>query len=115
MAKSFFDSLNVSTSELKTQRVGNFIKNSKDYSNMLLSTKEMQVRQLENDFERTRDLGDDTTMSIASRISKADPKEVMTNLHKINVELQQARQELEWMKQLHAELYPETGATPEQA
>lgn len=104
--QSFFDTLNLSNDALKTQRIQRFVADASDFSEMLIKKKEMQVREIENAIEKASDLGDDTTLSIANRVSNTNAKELMVQLHTLNFQLSLAQQELEVMRAYHTELFP---------
>ena len=69
--------------------------------------KEMELRDLEKKLERTMDLGDDTTVSIASRISKADPKEVVRDIFNLRIQIKAVKEDLNEMREAYTEYFPE--------
>ena len=62
---------------------------------------------LEKKLERTMDLGDDTTLSIANRISKANPKEVVRDIFNLRIQIKAVKEDLNEMRQAYAEYFPE--------
>lgn len=104
---SFLKNLNVSTQELKTKRVSSFVADARDNAKMFITMKEMELRNLEKKFEQTMDLGDDTTTSIANRISKADAKQVVKDMLNLRIQIRDTKADLEEMRAAFAEYFPE--------
>lgn len=106
MAKSFLENLDIDSKELKTKRISNFVLDAQAHSETIIRTKEVELRNLENQLERVMDLGDDTTLSIANRVSKADPRETMVKIFKLKIEIKQVKEDLEVLRATHNELFP---------
>ena len=104
---SFLKNLNVTSSELKTRRVSSFVYDARDNAKMFITMKEMELRDLEKKLERTMDLGDDTTLSIANRISKANPKEIVRDIFNLRIQIKAVKEDLNEMRQAYAEYFPE--------
>lgn len=104
---SFLKNLNITNAELKTKRVSSFVDDARDNAKMFITMKEMELRELEKKLERTMDLGDDTTMSIANRISKADPKEVVKDIFNLRIQIRDVKADLDEMRAAYSEYFPE--------
>lgn len=104
---SFLKNLNVSNAELRTKRISSFVEDTRDNAKMFITTKKMELRDLEKKLERTMDLGDDTTTSIANRISHADSKEVSRNIFTLCIQIKQVKDDLAVMEEAYNEYFPE--------
>lgn len=104
---SFLKNLNVTNAELKTKRVSSFVEDARDNAKMFITMKAMELRDLEKKLERTMDLGDDTTMSIANRISKADSKEVVREIFNLRIQIKDTKEDLAEMRKAYNDYFPE--------
>lgn len=99
--------LNVSTADLKEKRVSNFVDSAKSESESVIRAHEQKIRELENELENVMDLGDDTTLSIANRISKTNPLAFIRRIHELKLEIHDQKETLALIKATHDELFSE--------
>lgn len=108
--KSFLQNLDVDSKELKTKRISSFVADAEAHSQSIIAQKEMQLRELQNQLDKVMDLGDDTTLSIANRVSKANPMQTMATIHDLSIKIKTVEDDLKIMKETHESLFPKKEA-----
>lgn len=104
--KPFSVALNASAAELRKSRVANFVQNAKSDAELILKDKERSIRDMEDKLARLLDLGEDQTISIASKIKDIDTKEMMKEVYQLGVDIELERQDLKIMQDLFNSLFP---------
>lgn len=85
--KSIKEVVGASTKDLKDSRVSSALKNMASVSEQKIQSKIVDFRDKRMKFDSLLDLGDDTTMDIASKIRKINPSEFTENINKAAEEL----------------------------
>jgi hypothetical protein len=109
--QSFEKALNASAADLRQTRVSNFVKNAKADADLLIQTKERTIRQMEDRLSSLLDLGEDNTMSIAKKVQNVNTNQLMSKIYQLSVDIELAKQDLEIMKKVNAQLFPEKEET----
>lgn len=85
--KSIREIVGASSKDLKDSRVSSALKNMASVSEQKIQSKIVDFRDKRMKFDSLLDLGDDTTMDIASKIRKINPSEFTENINKAVEEL----------------------------
>ena len=62
---------------------------------------------MEDKLSTLLDLGEDTTVSIAQKVQKVDTKQLMEEIYQLSVDIEYAKMDLEIMKKVNKQLFPE--------
>lgn len=85
--KSIKEIVGASSKDLKDSRVSSALKNMASVSEQKIQSKIVDFRDKRMKFDSLLDLGDDTTMDIASKIRKINPSEFTEDINKAAEEL----------------------------
>lgn len=85
--KSIKEIVGASSKDLKDSRVSSALKNMASVSEQKIQSKIVDFRDKRMKFDSLLDLGDDTTMDIASKIRKINPSEFTEDINKAAKEL----------------------------
>lgn len=85
--KSIKEIVGASSKDLKDSRVSSALKNMASVSEQKIQSKIVDFRDKRMKFDSLLDLGDDTTMNIASKIRKINPSEFTEDINKAAEEL----------------------------
>lgn len=105
--QSFEKALNADAKTLRQSRVANFVENAKSDAILLIQQKERAIREMEDKLSNLLDLGEDTTISIAQKVQNVNTKDMMAQIYQLSVDIELARQDLEIMRKVHSQLFPE--------
>lgn len=85
--KSIKEIVGASSKDLKDSRVSSALKNMASVSEQKIQSKIVDFRDKRMKFDSLLDLGDDTTMDIASKIRKINPSEFTEDINRAAEEL----------------------------
>ena len=85
--KSIKEVVGASTKDLKDSRVSSALKNMASVSEQKIQSKIVDFRDKRAKFDSLLDLGDDTTMDIASKIRQINPSGFIEDINKASEEL----------------------------
>lgn len=106
--KSFVESLNLEPKQLREERVKTFVENIESDAVVIRLDAKRQVNELNSKLSQLTDLGEDNTMSIASKLKNINTRNLMEEIYKTAVELRVAEQNLEVIDKAFNELFPKS-------
>lgn len=95
--KNLKEQLSLGANEMRDLRVSNFCANAETNAKLLIAQIEGKIRNLEEKRETLLDLGDDTSIAIATRIKGVDSNELMKEVYELGFEIRENQRILKSM------------------
>lgn len=103
--KSIKEIIGASNKDLKDTRINSALKNMASVSEQKIQSQIVEFRNDKMKFESLLDLGDDTTLDIASNIRKIDPREFTNTIYSVAEELVIKARAIDIAVNIHNQLF----------
>ena len=105
--KSIKEIVGASSTDLKDTRINSALKNMASVSEQKIQSQIVEFRANKMKFETILDMGDDTTLDIASNIRKIDPVEFTGKIYEMAEELVVTARTIDIAVSVHNQLFPD--------